>query len=502
MKRNAVGGVNRSAFLRAAVVTGVALGCGWPGVSLGVNGPNGGGLDASLELLTMWGKKPEDVIQRYSAIYNALATSRDATFTTVSEDATVTRLCEEQGIRHLGGPMLGRIDAHSATVWLRTVKPASVEVKAYVDGKERTFGPVQSTFETDLTAVVPVTGLAEGTTTPYKVLVDGKEIAVPAMAAITTLPKGASAKVRIAFGTCQHRWGLGNEKQVDAILERKPHAMLVYGDVAVQDRRNNFGMHRADYALRDFHPAWQNLVSATPVYASWDDHDYYANDAWGIPRNGTDEDRRGVREVFAHSWNNAYYGLGDEGGGIFHHTRIGPCDLIMTDNRYFREKEGKDCFLGKAQMAWLKKTLLACKGPFIIMSCGTMWSDTVSNGKDSWGRYDPEGREEIFALIEREKIGGVLLISGDRHGARVFTIPRPSGYAFYEFEPASLGGRSGPAATNPAWTTQLYGTSNQFAFGEFSIDAALDDPEVTFSLVRDDATVLYALTLKRSQLTP
>jgi hypothetical protein len=78
----------------------------------------------------------------------------------------------------------------------------------------------------------------------------------------------------------------------------------------------------------------------------------------------------------------------------------------------------------------------------------------------------------LFSHKEEEKITGVLLISGDRHGARGFTIPRPSGYKFYEFEPASLGARTGPPATSDKWTNQLYGISGKYAFGEFTIDAA------------------------------
>jgi alkaline phosphatase D len=153
-------------------------------------------------------------------------------------------------------------------------------------------------------------------------------------------------------------------------------------------------------------------------------------------------------------------------------------------------------------MEWLKKTLLACKGPFIIISCGTMWCDYVSGGKDSWGQFDPEAREEVFSLIEEHRIPGVLLISGDRHGARGFRIPRPSGYEFYEFETASLGGRSGPPVTNPKWTTQLYGFANKFAFGEFTFDISKDDPTVTYRLVEFTGVILYELELSRSQLTP
>ena len=97
----------------------------------------------------------------------------------------------------------------------------------------------------------------------------------------------------------------------------------------------------------------------------------------------------------------------------------------------------------------------------------------------------------------------MLLVSGDRHGARGFRIVRPSGHTFYEFEPASLGGRSGPEVTKPAWSdAQLFGITDQYAFGEFTFDTAPTDPEVTFRLIRDTGEVIYELKLTRSQLTP
>ena len=152
-------------------------------------------------------------------------------------------------------------------------------------------------------------------------------------------------------------------------------------------------------------------------------------------------------------------------------------------------------------MQWLEAQLLACRGPFIILSSGTMWSDYVSKGKDSWGVWDPQGRERIFSLIEKHRIGGVLLISGDRHGARGFRIPRPSGFNFYEFEAASLGGRSGPAVNVPD-SPQFYGIADQYAFGEFTIDATRPDPTVEFRLIGEEGNFIHEMTLTRSQLTP
>jgi len=462
-----------------------------------------GDLVGNMLLLNLWGEKPESVQRLYEAAYQVLASRRDASFADLSGDATFQRLCKDHGVSHLGGPMLGVIGPNRVRVWIRTCRPAKVEVCVTVDGQAKTYGPIESTQESELVAVVPVTGLKPGQRYPYRVLVDGKAISIPDHAAIvTTRPDKESGKVRIAFGTCFHRWGLGNQTQADLIRSRRPAALLLGGDIAVQDRNNHLGMHRADYLLRDFQSAWQDLVATIPVYATWDDHDYFDNDKAGIPKGFTRADKEGVCDVFRQAWNNPSYGFGDRRRGIFFRTRIGSCDIVMIDHRYFRSgKQGS--FLGEEQMEWLERQLLDCRGPFIILSCGTMWSDYVSDGKDSWGKWDPEGRERIFQLIEKHKIGGILLISGDRHGARGFRIPRPSGFNFYEFEAGSLGGRTGPPPTRPEWENhQLYGISGKYAFGEFTIDATPADPEVTFRLIREDGALVYELTLTRSTLTP
>lgn len=465
-------------------------------------GTKEGTLEAGLGILNLFEEQPEPIQQLYKAAYATLAADPQATFVDVSENATVARICRENHITHLGGPMLGSVRPNGAKIWVRTLKPGEVEVRVSVNGEERRYGPVRSSAASDLSAVVSVTDLKPSTRYPYRVLVDGAPITMPEHAAIVTAPPDSeTGKVRIAFGSCFHRWGIANPAQARLIRSREPAAMLLIGDVAVQDRNNHLGLHRADYFLRDLHPSWQGLVARVPVFATWDDHDYFDNDKAGIPPGFTDEDRRGVRRVYTQAWNNPSYGFGDARGGVFLRTRIGPCDVVMVDNRYFRENR-KGSFLGDAQMKWLEQQLLDCKGPFIILSCGTMWSDYVSGGKDSWGRWDPDGRERIFSLIEENQIAGVLLISGDRHGARGFRIPRPSGFSFYEFEAASLGGRKGPPITDPEWTSQLYGFAEVYAFGEFTIDATLPDPEVTFRLIQDDGTELYTLTLKRSRLTP
>ena len=467
-----------------------------------IQGTTKGDLESNISLLNLFEKQPDEINRMYRSAYGILSASRESGFADLAGNADFQRICRENSITHLGGPMLGGVTPTGASVWIRTIRPASVEVRVTAAGRGKTYGPVSSTLRSDLAAVVPITGLKPDSRYRYQVLIDGREIDMPDGAVIATTPaKSGSANVRIAFGSCFHRWGLGNPAQAAQIIGRRPAAMLLLGDIAVQDRNNHLGLHRADYLMRDQLSAWRNLVATVPVYATWDDHDYFANDKAGVPKGFTPQDKAAVCDVFRQAWNNPSYGFGDERRGVFLRTRIGPCDVLMLDNRYFRDKRTGE-FLGDGQMAWLEKQLIDCNGPFIVLSCGTMWSDHVSNGKDSWGRCDPEGRERIFKLIEKKRIGGVLLISGDRHGARGFTIPRPSGFTFHEFEAGSLGGRSGPPAGKPEWTTQLYGIAGRYAFGEFEFDTTPSDPEVTFRLIGDDGSGIYKLTLKRSQLTP
>ncbi|MEM6472141.1 MAG: alkaline phosphatase D family protein, partial [Planctomycetota bacterium] len=326
----------------------------------------------------------------------------------------------------------------------------------------------------------------------------------------TAPAEGQQNPFRLAFGSCFHKIGLHNPNLFLQIRSRHPHAMMLLGDLAVDDRNNEINMHRADYQLRDVSAPWSDFVSNVPVFASWDDHDYFDNDLSGIPKRFRAEDREAVRQVWHENWNNPSADTDQE--GIYFNTRVGPVEIIMLDTRSCRDvkrRKQKDSYLGKAQLEWLKSTLLNSTAPFKVVSSGTMWSDYVSAGKDSWGTWDTESREEIFDWIEQNRIGGVLLVSGDRHGARGFRIPRASGFDFFEFEPATLGGVSGPPGIIEDCKEQLFGYfgtdangDDLIAFGEFSFDLTAKSPAVTFRLIRDTGEILEEKRLSLQELTP
>lgn len=94
------------------------------------------------------------------------------------------------------------------------------------------------------------------------------------------------------------------------------------------------------------------------------------------------------------------------------------------------------------------------------------------------------------------------MTSGDRHGARGFKVPRPNGFHFYEFEPASLGGLLGPKLSDLIWDTQLFGAGGKYANGELTFDTSLKDLMATFRLLKENGDIIYELSLKTSELTP
>lgn len=152
--------------------------------------------------------------------------------------------------------------------------------------------------------------------------------------------------------------------------------------------------------------------------------------------------------------------------------------------------------LGPTQKKWLLDGLRKSKAKFKVIASGTLWTETADKGgKDSWWGVKEE-REEIFSLIDREKIGGVILLSADRHRTDVYQIKRPDGYTLYEFETSKLTNNHTHGTKDQA----LFSYNKGNFFGMLTFDLTKNDPEVTFRCITIEGEEVYALTLKRSQL--
>ncbi len=456
-----------------------------------------GNLDIDTKLLDSYDLLPENNRQFYLDVRSIFSKTSDADFT----NTEIIEAARKHDLPLMGSPMLGNLSENSVTIWVRpsTTEPLIVKVTK-LDGKdEKLF--IKDSIKPGVEQRIILDGLSSDTDYKYAMYAKKRKIAE---GGFTTAPALNEKSIfRLVFGADFHKIGLHNPNLINEILKSKPQAIMLLGDIAVDDRENQINMHRSDYLLRDVSEPWRRLVANIPVYATWDDHDYFNNDLSGIPEGFSSTDREAIRAVWHQNWNNPE----NEKKGIYFNTRIGSVEVIMLDTRSCRENERRGqygSYLGIEQLTWLKETLKNSEAPFKIVSSGTMWSDYISNGKDSWGTWDIEAREELFNLIEAENISGVILVSGDRHGARGFTIPRPSGFKFYEFEVGSLGGVRGPIAYAKDSTNQLFGypAKNTIAYGEFTFNTNVDKPLVMFRLIDELGNILEEYTLSYNQLTP
>jgi alkaline phosphatase D len=444
-----------------------------------------GDLQIDTKLLDSYQLLPENYRQFYFAARLVFSKNADADFT----NPEIIQAAKKYDIPLMAGPMLGKLHESGVSLWFRPATKDAIEVRVINSG-----GSNEKIYKTSY--VIPgveqsidLSGLTSNTDYTYAVYSKKRMIAE---GSFTTAPPAEEQGIfRLAFGSCFHKVGIHNPNLVNQILKREIHAMALLGDIAVDDRENKINMHRSDYLLRDVSKPWRLLAANMPLYTSWDDHDYLNNDLSGIPEQFNNADREALRAVWNQNWNNPK----NAADGIYFNTRIGPVELIMLDTRSCRTVEERGqygSYLGLEQQKWLQEVLKNSTAPFKVISSGTMWSDFITDGKDSWGTWDTLAREEIFMLIESENISGVLLISGDRHGARGFMIPSPSGFKILEFEVASLGGVPGPDAMAKDTTNQLFGYDGTdiIAFGEFTFDTKDSKPNVTFRLIDEFGNIL------------
>jgi alkaline phosphatase D len=298
----------------------------------------------------------------------------------------------------------------------------------------------------------------------------------------------------VAFGGGA-RYVPEKEYMWDVIHSFAPSAFLFLGDNVYIDLPESRTKQRVHYYRRQLRPEYRHLTASTAMYAIYDDHDFGVNDCAGGPDPFKPAWKLPALKVFKENWINPYYGGGDKMPGCWFDFSIGDVDIFMVDNRYYRDfKSGT--MLGPAQKKWLLSKLKASTATFKVIASGTLWTEYADkNGKDSWWGVKEE-REEIFSLIDREKIEGVILLSADRHRTDVYKIERPEGYDLYEFETSKLTN----IHTHKTREKAIFSYNEGNFFGLLDFDLTKADPEVTFQCITIDKKSVYSLTLKRSQL--
>jgi alkaline phosphatase D len=403
------------------------------------------------------------------------------------------KLINKHDLQNFGGPMLGILSDSGGSVWIRTAAPA--KVRLMIDGEVK--GSVKTSPKNDFSATIEFKNLNPDSKYKYNIEIDGaliyKEKDRPSF---RTYPaKGGGGNFEVCFGGGA-RYNHSKEHIWKTIAGRSPAAFLWLGDNIYIDDPKSRTRQRVYYYRRQLRPEFKWMVSRSAQYSIWDDHDFGANDVSGGTDINSPKWKIPVWNVFKENWINPGYGGGEENPGCWYSFSIGDVDFFMTDGRYYRDFKKEKTMLGKVQKNWLLKSLKSSKATFKVIASGTLWTEHADKGgADSWWGVKEE-REEILSVIDREKVGGVILISADRHRTDVYEIHRPKGYTIYEFETSKLTNDH----THNTKKEALFSYNKGNFFGSLSFNLDLEDPQVTFRCITIDGKEVYALPLKRSAL--
>ncbi len=437
------------------------------------------------------------------------------------------------------GPMLGAVTDTSARVWVRTAEATTFQVIATATGQHHTASGATGA-DRDFTGIATLEGLSPDTAYSYQVrLTAPSEARVKPQPGQSSEPSGSSQRsppgqssassqpsqssqstplqapaspshtlrtsptpgtpgtFTIGFGGCAG-YTPQNERMWDTIAGQAPHAFLILGDNVYIDLPEHPGpFHDYTYYQRQSRPEFRRLVSATPVYAVWDDHDAAVDDIWLGPYVDRPAWKQPMVELFRRNWNNPAYGS-ESHPGVWFGFSLGDVDFFLLDGRTYRTNPFADdpTMLGPEQKAWLLESLGASEATFKVIASPVAWADGAKPGsRDTWSGY-PEEREEILRFIEENDVTGVVLLSSDRHRSEAWAIERDSGYALHDL----LSGQLTNIHTHPVEPGALFSYNLKDSFGLLTFETAREDPRVTYEIYSIDDELVETLVIPHADL--
>jgi alkaline phosphatase D len=278
-----------------------------------------------------------------------------------------------------------------------------------------------------------------------------------------------SVLTRIAFGSCMEE--TVPVPALRGVLASRPNLFLAMGD-------NLYGDDPADdprlpiltQAYRDLalNPDFAALNRSVPILATWDDHDFGANDAGAIYGGKTR-----AEALFDGFWGDS--ALGQDHPGVYGARLFGPkgqrVQIILLDTRTFRSPlketdqqgaKGKERYvpdedstktmLGDVQWAWLEQQLKQPADLRLIVSSVQVLAD--GHGYEAWHTL-PRERAHLFKVIKTSHAKGVVILSGDRHMAALYRQAGLVDYPMVELTASAL--NRSMRATNDEMSSQQIG---------------------------------------------
>lgn len=298
---------------------------------------------------------------------------------------------------------------------------------------------------------------------------------------------------RIAFGSCINT---NTHPMLDRALQVPFDLFILLGDNIYADTTNAAVMQRKYDALKQS-PFFRALRQKAPLLATWDDHDYGANDA------GAEYAMKvGSQKLFLDFLDEPPDSARRQQAGIYDARTFGPpgrrVQVILLDTRCFRSvlvtgenhaipSGGKyipnpaaaATILGERQWSWLDQQL---RGPAEVrLIASSIQFISEFSGAEAWANT-PREKARMLDLLKRTRAQGVVFLSGDRHWAELSRLDREGDYPLYDLTSSALTQRHqrGTPTPNRYREGATYHDAN---LGLIQIDWQPAGPAVTLQLL-------------------
>jgi len=421
--------------------------------------------------------------------------------------------------------MPGYVELRTAKIWLQfadNITEATVHYKS--SGKAKLLSQKLTLSGGEFnTAIFNLTALDPGTTYEYYISVGSNKKFMDS-GSFTTLAiwqyRQPPADFIFLAGSCVYfnqpeydRPGKpygGDSSIFDAMAKEKAAFMLWLGDnwyTRYPDYASEWGLHYRPSHERRL-KVLQPFLKAMSHYAIWDDHDYGPNDA-----DKSYVLKEASRRVFMKFWPNPTYGM--NGNGIYTAFTYNDAEFFLLDDRWFRSsdrmmdstdgdinKEKK--MFGDEQMEWLKNALLYSKvntfTKFRVIVTGSQVLNEYSKF-DAFRAY-PGEYKELLSFLEKNKIGGVIFITGDRHHSEIIKMDRKNAYTLYDVTSSPV--TSSPAKTQGAEInnpTRVGKEIDEENYARFSITGEGKDRTMKVEFIGLKGNVLDTWQVKASEIS-
>ncbi|HYX32358.1 MAG TPA: alkaline phosphatase D family protein [Oligoflexus sp.] len=289
---------------------------------------------------------------------------------------------------------------------------------------------------------------------------------------------------RIAFGSCNDQ--TKNQSHWSWIARENPQLWIWLGDNIYADRAT-LDQRRDRYQSLKNNPDYKKFIDQVPVIGTWDDHDYYNENA-----DGSYADKDGSKELMLEFMDTAWDHPVWARPGVFQSYGFGPVgqrtQIILLDLRYFQDRnKNQKSLLGELQWQFLEDEIRSSTADLILIGSSlNVCSPVVFASLEGWQAFPAEKQRLYNLLASIDK--PCVLMSGDRHMGELYRIILPNGKPVYEVMASGLTHAIGIKLPSKERQGEPVGRKH---FGLINIDWTSSGPDVQLRLQSAERSEVY-----------